>query len=137
MNIVTLLLSPQGRIPRGWFWIGLVIVLAVSVALNLIPGRAGRMVGLVLLWPQICINVKRLHDMGHTGWLLLGPTGITLASLVLSFILGSGAESYPAPGALAPLAVAALCSLAFLLWVGLSRGVPEDNRFGPVARAAA
>ena len=130
MNLQTLLLSPQGRIGRAAFWIGFALVMVLSVALNLIPGVIGHLLGFVLLWPQVCINAKRLHDMGRTGWLLLIPAGVSAACLLLSFVLGSGAEAAPRPQAMAPLVVAGLCGLAFLIWVGLARGTPGPNRFG-------
>jgi uncharacterized membrane protein YhaH (DUF805 family) len=129
MNWVGLLLSPQGRITRAPFWFGIMVVIAASLALNLISGPAGRLLGLLLLWPQICINVKRLHDMGRTGWLLLVPMVIGIACVVIGFVMGSGAEAMPRPAPV-PLAVAGLVSLAFLLWVGLTPGKPGANRFG-------
>ena len=128
--LVGLLLTPQGRITRAPFWFGILVVIAASVALNLIPGPVGHLVGFVLLWPQVCINVKRLHDMGRTGWLLLIPAAITLTCLAVGFIMGSGMEAPPPRPAPGPLAIAALVSLGFLLWVGLTPGQSAANRFG-------
>ena len=136
MDFGKLLLSPRGRIGRGRFWIGFLVIMAASLALNLIPGEIGRWLGFVLLWPQICINFKRLHDMGKSGWLLLIPAAVSIVCLALSFVLGSGAEAYPNQEALAPLAAAGAFSLAFLLWVGLSPGKPGANRFGPSPQGA-
>ena len=129
MDWVKLLLSPQGRITRAPFWFGIMVIIIASLALRLIPGPIGRLVSLVLLWPQICVNAKRLHDMGRTGWWLVAPILIGVAGLAIAFVMGSGGGIPPQP-AIAPLAVVALVSLGFLLWLGLTPGQAGANRFG-------
>lgn len=142
MNVQTLLLSPRGRIRRRDFWIGFAIVMAGSFLIGLIP-IVGPILGFVMLWPQICIHAKRLHDMGWSAWIMLVPAAVTLTCMILVAING-GAALLTAPPAEAfavaalpemdaarlYLAIAMLFGLAFLLWVGLSKGNRRDNRFG-------
>jgi len=143
MDWGSLFLSTRGRIRRRDFWIGFAIVMAVSVLCNLIA-VVGPFLGLVTLWPMVAIHAKRLHDMGHTAWLLLAPAVVSLATLAVTFL--ARPAGVKAPGVITPalatasqglglgLAIIAFCLLvevAFLLWVGLTPGQPDDNRHGP------
>ena len=106
------------------------------------------LLGFVLIWPNLAISVKRLHDMGKTGWLVAIPWVASTVFLIIGFFMvmgaaiagGVGADYYennpaalfammgPAVGA---FVLAALVPLAFLLWIGLVEGDQGDNRFGP------
>ena len=136
MNLATLLLSPQGRIGRAAFWIGFAMVMVLSVVLNLIPGVIGHLLGFVALWPQVCIHAKRLHDMGRTVWWMLLPALVLIACGLVSYALGYSETGQASPEAMAPLALAAVCGIGFLLWVGLTPGRSEPNRFGPAVQGA-
>ncbi len=136
MDWSILFLSADGRIGRGRFCIGLACVMLASLVIQVIP-VAGKWLGFLVLWPQVCIHAERLHDMGRTAWLMLAPLGVSCAAVAITVIAGGAAIFASAPGAapslgppLAPLGVAALVSLGFLLWVGLSCGAGEANRFG-------
>lgn len=141
MDWKTLFLSAEGRIGRRDFWIGFAIILVASFVLGLIP-FLGAILGLLLIWPQICVHAKRLHDMGQTAWLMLIPTVFSLAAVTVMVMVGgvaalSGDASAIHGGAMMIVGLALLLSflvgLAFLLWVGLSASQPGDNRFGPPA----
>ncbi|WP_339913285.1 DUF805 domain-containing protein [uncultured Brevundimonas sp.] len=145
----TLLFSFEGRIRRSHFWIGWLILLGVSVVAGWIPILGG-LIALVLIWPNLAIAVKRLHDMGQTGWLVAIPWVVTIVALVVgigtigfSAITNATALDNEDPAAifalLAPamgmMAVICLVNLGFLLWIGLSSGTTGDNRFGPDPKA--
>ncbi|WNG45919.1 DUF805 domain-containing protein [Archangium minus] len=149
MDWKTFFLSPEGRIERRDFWIGFAIIVVASFVLGVIP-ILGQLLGFLLLWPQICIHSKRLHDMGKTAWLQLIPFGATVIAMVLAAVSGGmammGAASMNEQGddsaavgsamagmgaALGFMGLAFLVGLAFLLWVGLTKGEPGPNRFGP------
>ena len=146
MDWKTLFLTPEGRIGRRDFWIGFVIILVASVVLGVIP-VLGQLIGIALLWPQICIHAKRLHDMGKTAWLMVVPFAVSFIAVGGAVIVGgAGVISAGAMGdnpaavgaalagmgaAMGFLGIALLVGLAFLLWVGLSRGEVGPNRFGP------
>ena len=147
MNWITLFASPQGRIGRGMFWAGFLAVIAASIAVDQIP-KAGDYIGLLLLWPQLCIHVKRLHDMGRTGWLLPAPmaasficvvTGVIVGGATILVWLGGAIKGHSAdPAAVTALmvavgliAAAVFIEFGFLLWIGLTPGKPDANRYGP------
>ncbi len=131
MDWKTLFFSARGRIARRDFWIGFVFVMIASGALNLIPGNAGKVIGLLVLWPQVCIHAKRLHDMGRTAWLMLIPFLITVACTFVAAMTGvAGATDAAAMLGLGLIVLAAVVGLSFLLWVGLTKGTPGPNRFG-------
>jgi uncharacterized membrane protein YhaH (DUF805 family) len=141
-----LMLSFEGRTRRSHFWIAWLILLGVNVVIGWIP--LINLLGFLLIWPNLAISVKRLHDMGHTGWLVAIPWVGSFVLLMIGFFMVAGgaiaggmtaeyAESNPAAvfAMLAPgfgaFALAALLPLAFLLWMGLTDSQPGDNRFGP------
>jgi uncharacterized membrane protein YhaH (DUF805 family) len=140
---ISLLLSPHGRIARGPFWLGLLIVMVLGLLANAIP-VVGPLAGLVLLWPQIAIHVKRLHDFGWSGWLLLLPFSVSALCVGMIMLNGGAALLAATPEQLPTLLtspkmrlpsvyleVAFAVEFVFLLWVGLTKGDPNANRFGP------
>lgn len=143
----TAMLSFEGRLRRSHFWIGFLIIFGANVVLGWIP-VIGWLVSLVLIWSNVAISVKRLHDMGKSGWFVLAPYvigfGLTIIGFIMMFggIAASGmSESYYEDNPAAVFAlmgpafglfgVAALVGLAFLLWIGLTDSEPGENRFGP------
>lgn len=150
MDWRTLYLSADGRIGQKDFWLGALILFVIWVLTPLLHILAP-LAWLLLLYPWTCVFAKRLHDFGRSGFLILVPFVVgclaVLAALVfggvaaLSAIFGAaqggmGAGSWALfAGALgtagAFLALAGLVKLIFILWVGLSRGDPGPNRYGP------
>jgi uncharacterized membrane protein YhaH (DUF805 family) len=147
MDWKKLFLDANGRIGQKDFWIGFLILFVANIVLNFIP-VVGQIAQLVLIYAGICLMSKRLHDMGKSGWLAAVPYGLMAIAMVLTILTvfgvmaASGAGQYGAPaagmGAVAAagmagmvMIVAGLVSLAFLLWVGLSKGNPGDNQYGP------
>ena len=141
----TLLFSFEGRTRRSHFWIGWLILLGVGVVAGWLP-IIGALISLALIWPNLAIAVKRLHDMGHTGWLVVIPWaasivlgGVALSMLGFQAIVNSAALEHEDPVAIWSLVAPAfgafsllfLINLGFLLWIGLVEGQPGDNRFGP------
>jgi uncharacterized membrane protein YhaH (DUF805 family)/cold shock CspA family protein len=140
------LLSFQGRLRRSHFWIGWLIILAANVVTSWIP-----FVGLLLLWPTFAIGVKRLHDMGLTGWLVVLPwvlnivgTIAMVASIGVQAIMNASALEAEDPAAIvalmAPvfgwLGLLLLANLGFLLWIGLVEGTRGSNRYGEDPKGA-
>ncbi len=81
--------SPKGRIGPAAFQQAAITLIAISFILNVLPllsfGLAAilGLVGIILIWPWICIWIKRLHDAGKSGWMLLL---ILLVMIILSMI---------------------------------------------------
>jgi len=148
---VSLLLSPKGRINRSEFWLGF-LILSVLRALTGGFGIVGQIVTIVLLWPQIAIYVKRLHDMGFTGWLQLLPVVVGAACFVL-IAMNGGAEAVQSlstsPSGMLKFftspetrkiavffEIALAVQVAFLGWIGFTKGDAEANKFGPAPQQA-
>ena len=74
MTFESLFVNPNGRTSRRQFIAALITLLAVVVFYAfLVGGRTGQWCLLVLLFPAVILHARRLHDMGHTAWLLLAP----------------------------------------------------------------
>jgi uncharacterized membrane protein YhaH (DUF805 family) len=142
-----LFFSFEGRIHRTHFWIGWLILLGVSVVANWLPVIGG-LILLGLIWPNLAISVKRLHDMGKTGWLIAIPWASAVIFCMVGIVMvviaavASGAGDYDLDGdPLAMLALmgpgmiaftlSAIVPLIFLLWIGLVEGQKGENRYGP------
>jgi uncharacterized membrane protein YhaH (DUF805 family) len=151
MDWRALFLSPEGRLGRQNFWIGVLILFAANVVLGWIP-LIGFLVWAMCLYASICLYSKRLHDMGKSGWLQLAPWAVMLVLMLIGMAIGGTAMmaswamhpgGYMGPGMMngvgwggaglmmGAMSLAGLIGLIFLLWVGLTPGEPGDNRYGP------
>lgn len=145
-----LFFSFEGRTRRSHFWIGWLVCLGLGVVFGWIA-LLGFVLSIALIWPNLAITVKRLHDMGHTGWLAAIPYAVGILGTIVAFIM-IGASAFINAAALEnedPAAIMALIGpafglfglmflvgLAFLLWIGLTDGQAGDNRFGPNPKAS-
>ena len=129
----TLFVQPRGRTSRSQFMTALIpLVLAVlwyaekGPAVDYVPWGV-----LVLLYPAVVLHVRRLHDMGYTGWWMLVPTVLTIvAMLIWAHRLSLG----PQLDAAIPL-IALLVFVGFAIWGVIARGQAETNTFGPPVAA--
>ncbi len=123
-----LLFTIEGRIPRSQYWLAILIYVGVAVAAalvayllnSLLPGTVGEngdmtVTGIAALpnillslgytvlsiWSGICVNAKRCHDRGRSGWFQL---------IILIPIIGQ---------------------LWYMIESGLLRGTRGPNLFGP------
>ncbi len=133
-----------GRARRAefwWFWLlGVGITIGVTTIDFALKMRApGTLVSLVLLSPNIAVNVRRLHDLDRSGWWLLIPTAlgvigaVTLVFSAFALIFNDTGSAEATADALALLAIPAVAvavNIGFLVWL-CQRGTRGDNRFGP------
>lgn len=123
-----LLFTIEGRIPRSQYWLAMLIYIGVAVAAALVayllnslfPGTVGEsgdvtVTGIAALpyillslgytvlsiWSGICVNAKRCHDRGRSGWFQL---------IIFIPIIGQ---------------------LWYMIESGFLRGTPGPNSFGP------
>ena len=131
MSFDSLFTSAGGRASRGQFVPALITLVAVmAFYAYLVPGRSGQWSLLVLVIPAIILHARRLHDMGHSGWLLLAPGILAVTAFAIWLgLLNLGADSN------ASMPPAALVIFAgFALWGCIGKGQAEANRFGaPIA----
>jgi uncharacterized membrane protein YhaH (DUF805 family)/uncharacterized membrane protein YphA (DoxX/SURF4 family) len=129
----TLFVQPNGRTARGTFLAAL-IPLALAVLWYASKGPAVDVAPwgvLVLLYPAVVLHVRRLHDMGRTGWLMLIPTVLTAVAMgIWAHRISLGAQL----DAAVPL-VALVVFVGFALWGCVARGQAETNTFGPPVAA--
>ncbi|MFK0298435.1 DUF805 domain-containing protein [Brevundimonas sp. NPDC090276] len=144
-DFTSALFSFNGRLRRQHFWISWLILLGAGVVLGWIP-FLGIILSLAMIWPNIAIVVKRLHDMGKSGWFVVIPW---VANLVGFFMIISavGMAIFTNPQAfesedpsvalsmlgsmMGGLSIMFLVNIAFLLWIGISDSQRGDNKFGP------
>ena len=139
------LFSFQGRLRRQHFWISWLICLGIGVVAGWIP-FLGILISLALIWPNLAITVKRLHDMGHTGWLaaipfaagVIGVIGIIMAIGTAYITSHAGIEAEDPAAIFALLGpsigivlLVGLVQIGFLIWIGVTDSQRGDNRFGP------
>jgi uncharacterized membrane protein YhaH (DUF805 family) len=126
--------NPNGRTSRGEFMVALITLLAVVAFYTfLVTGRTAQWCTLVLLFPAVILHARRLHDMGHTGWLLLVPAALMVAAFAIWLhVVSLGARL----DAFVPLA-ALFITAGVALWGCIGRGQSGANRFGAPATIAA
>ena len=139
-----LLFSFEGRTRRSHFWIGWLICLGIGVVAGWIP-LIGFVISIALIWPNLAITVKRLHDMGMSGWIAVVPIVANIVGVIMIF-MSVGASIFMNAAALEnedPAAIMALIgpmfgilgilflvNFGFLLWVGLYDSKPGSNKYG-------
>ena len=91
----------DGRIDRGKFWTGMVLIFVASIiGLGLIAiGHPGAIVPAVMVfigavWASLALYVKRLHDVGRSGWWVLVGLIPYIGGLILLVWLGFASGNY-------------------------------------------
>lgn len=101
-----------------WAWAFSLVVLGIGLNAALPQNQlsGGFTVALVLF------QIRRLHDAGRTGWWALaaqlGPLALFIPLLIVSPDVALGVSS--------------LAEIVGIIWIGLLRQEPAENRFGPV-----
>ena len=122
MNFESTYVDPRGRIARGSFISALIILLAAAAFyFFLVGGVSGLWCLVVLIYPFIVLNARRLHDMGQTGWLLIVPAALLIAAA--AFNLYDIDAKLISPVTWAALAVSA----GIALWGAIGKGKTETN----------
>lgn len=159
-----LFFNPQGRITKGQFQTGALVLIAISFLFALIPAVVGggalmavsavtTLIGLVMIWCWIALWVKRLHQGGITGWMviLLGIGWFFISSIagtVLTAVLAPDLMSMTPDGdfmemmqrsmeasrsiAVPNAIVSALVSVGFVFVANAALPSHDsENKFGP------
>ena len=127
MNFEALFVNPNGRTSRGESVPALITLLAVvAFYAFLVTGRTAQWCLLVLVFPGVILHARRLHDMGHTAWLLIVPGVLMLVAFAIWLHIVSLGAQLDAAVPLVALAVSA----GFALWGCVGSGQADANRFG-------
>lgn len=108
----------RGRANRKEYWLYIGALLAIGMLLAQIAPLLGLVGALVVLYAQI----RRLHDLGRTGW---WAGAVLLLQIPLAAIL------YYSLGEDMGIAVGNILILIPIVLIGLAPGQPQENRFGP------
>jgi MFS family permease len=145
-NTFQKLVTFQGRIPSNAY-LGMTLMIVILCAfiyfITRMMGVAGSVgikiflsfVAVVSLYLSAALQVKRLHDLGRSAWLVLINLGSMIAAMVIAALppeeLGIHQGATPA---WMPWAVAAP-AIALHLFLGLSKGSEQANQFGPAGHS--
>ena len=78
-------LNFKGRSSRSEYWWGYLFNVLASTALTMIPVIGG-LLGFVMMVPGIAISIRRMHDIGKSGWhLLMGMIPLAGPIIVLVY----------------------------------------------------
>ena len=86
----------NGRATRTQFWLYVLFLVIVNILVTLLASFLGDTIGTVLSWvvglglllPNLGIEVRRLHDIGRSGWwLLIGFVPVIGLLVLLVFFL--------------------------------------------------
>jgi len=144
-DFASAMFSFNGRLRRQHFWISWLVLLGAGVVLGWIP-VLGLLLSIVLIWPNVAIAVKRLHDMGKSGWFAVIPWAATIVGFFM-IVSAVGMTIFTNPEAfenedpavmlsmfgsmMGGLAIMFLVNIAFLLWIGITDSQKGDNQYGP------
>jgi uncharacterized membrane protein YhaH (DUF805 family) len=113
----------HGRAGRPEFWHYILLYLAMAVVLGILGARVlADLIALALFLPTLGVAVRRLHDIGRSGWLVLLPM-IPAFLMAFFFFLFF-------PLALLLFGIMLVCS-AYLIFLYAQPGTPGDNQYGP------
>ena len=95
LDLLYMYTSPEGRIGRQTWWIGVAILFVASLLLGALLGHDGLIpffVNMLILVAGIMLHIKRCHDRGKTGWwcllLLIPVVGMIWAIIDLGVLEG-------------------------------------------------
>ena len=63
-------LNFKGRSSRSEYWWGYLFNVLLSIALNFVPVIGG-LLSIVMIIPGVALSIRRMHDIGKSGWYLL------------------------------------------------------------------
>jgi uncharacterized membrane protein YhaH (DUF805 family) len=118
----------SGRASRAVFWQYILVYLVIGFVLSVVWRVLGDLFSLALFLPTLGLTIRRLHDIGKSGWLILLPAipGFLVATFMFVFW---------------PLAIvaafAALICAGYLIYLYVQPGVAGSNEFGPAPDALA
>jgi uncharacterized membrane protein YhaH (DUF805 family) len=113
MDWKNLFLTYEGRLNRQPFWIGNLVLTVFNIVGALlgaaIGGAIGNLIGLIfalaVIYPGICIAIKRYHDRDKSGWwiciIFIPIIGIIWYIVELGFLRGTEGENRFGPDPLA------------------------------------
>lgn len=139
MGFEKVLFSFEGRVDRLTWWVaqlalGVVFAIIFFVFSMTLGPTAAFLSVVPLYWSLTALNVKRLHDRGHSGWWLLvlvlaGVIGAS-SSVMLPLLAGDRTIVQIAVGLIGAAIVLGIWSFWLTIQIMLLRGSPGPNKYG-------
>jgi uncharacterized membrane protein YhaH (DUF805 family) len=111
----------KGRTNRATYWVGLAILALMIGAWAYVAHGDAKVSEGVLIF----IAVPRLHDIGRSGWFVLGPLVLEIVGVVAAVAL------LPLETAKVVMGVISLVIFGLMALLGCLPGTRVENRFGP------
>lgn len=136
----------NGRARRSEYWYFILFNALFSLALTIIDNLLGLNFGtaesgvlntiysLAVFIPSLAVSVRRLHDIGKSGWLLLITYG-TIILLAVFLILGSFMYSFDSSALIMIFALLIIAVAIWLLIMFCTEGDDFTNKYGPNPKA--
>lgn len=147
-NCLTKTFQYSGRASRSEFWWFFLFVLFARLALGAFKhivlmtsqglGTALElvvtMISLILILPTVAVQVRRLHDVGHSGWWV----GLLWCLLTILFVLSlfwnasirSTGSGDPYQSSIMVIALATAVVWVWVFFLTIKRGDAGPNRYG-------
>lgn len=77
----------EGKSTRREFWMAVLVNFVISFVLGLILPFIGYLYGLVVLIPGLAVAIRRMHDIGKSGWNLLWSLLPIIGTIYVIYLL--------------------------------------------------
>lgn len=136
----------NGRARRSEYWYFILFNALFSLALTIIDDLLGLNFGtaesgilntvysLAVFIPSFAVSVRRLHDIGKSGWLLLIAYG-SIILLAVFLILGTFMYSFDSSALIMIFALLIIAVAIWLLIMFCTEGDDFTNKYGPDPKA--
>lgn len=137
----------RASLPEFWyfvlflFFILLAVLLAVKIAMTLCPIGGGRryiglFAGVPFLLPYLAVAVRRLHDIGRSGWWMGGYLLVSIAGRAAGYALRNPDSAEWLLDANLALAILQFVYLIMMVYWMSKPGNPAANEYGapPMSR---
>lgn len=144
LNRVLQIADPRGRCNRkALLGIALALLSLQAVAVlahwftqNEVVHFAASAVEIACLWIATSAAIKRLHDLGYSGWWVPGSAvALFVWMLVASFVsyltLGESVAVVGSPQFMVYASAVMVWPLAATVWMHFAKGVEGPNKYGP------
>jgi uncharacterized membrane protein YhaH (DUF805 family) len=112
----------KGRARRKEFWMFYLFSSIFSFVLGLFPVLGG-IYSLVVMLPTICLSIRRLHDIGKSGWWLMLPL-VSFIGVLGFLVLDIGVALF------CMALLFSISCITFLAYCCLD-SQPDENQYGP------
>lgn len=130
----------SGRARRKEYWMFYLFNVIVSLVLFFVDGLIGTKIhgvgiissvySLAVFLPGLAVAVRRLHDIGKSGWNILWISIFTIVGAIIGSIVGAILLIYlPVIGAILSIIFTVIVPIIFLVWM-CKNSQPGDNKWG-------